>query len=207
MPLARVKLLLAPPIWRLLSHSWHINETDEPAGPTGSPVIFACIHRDILVAIRYCRPARPTLLVSKSPDGQILIETLRRDGFRFARGSTGHDGREGFVNLLRELRAGNHVGVAVDGPQGPFGHIHDGALQLACRSGAPIVPLTVRGRPCSQLKPWDRTLVPWLGARLTVTPGEAITVPADVDPQQLTSLRSHLAMRLQVMGEGEHGDS
>lgn len=207
MPLARLKLLLAPPTWRMLSHSWRINETDVPASPTGSPAIFACLHRDILVAIRYCRPARPTLLVSKSPDGQILIKTLQRDGFGFARGSTGHDGREGFVNLLRELRAGHHVGVAVDGPKGPFGHIHDGALQLACRSGAPIIPLTVHGRPCSQLKTWDRTLVPWPGAQLMVTPGEAVIVPTAVNPEQLEALRDELAFKLGVGREVGHEDS
>ena len=187
MPLQRLKLLLAPPVWRLLTASWRCNATPRGPRPSDGPVIFACLHRDILPAIHYCRPARPTLLVSKSPDGAILIDTLARDGYGFVRGSTGHDGREGFVGLLRTLREGRHVGVAVDGPKGPFGHVHPGALQLARRSGAPIVPLTVSGRGCVRLDTWDRTVVPLFWARLAVRAGEPMHVPADADAGQLAT--------------------
>ena len=206
MPLGRLKLWLAPVAWRLLSGGWRCNATALAAGPVPHPVIFACLHRDILAAIRYCRPARPTLLVSKSPDGQILIRTLAREGYGFVRGSTGHDGHEGFVGLLRTLRAGRHVGVAVDGPRGPFGHIHPGALQLARRSGAPIVPLTVSGEGCRNLQTWDRTLVPLPWARLTVTAGEPVPVAADADPAELDRLSELLARRLGSLPEDDLGD-
>jgi lysophospholipid acyltransferase (LPLAT)-like uncharacterized protein len=204
-PLQRLKLLLAPPLWRLLTASWRCNATPLGATAPGGPVIFACLHRDILPAIHYCRPARPTLLVSKSPDGAILIDTLARDGYGFVRGSTGHDGREGFVGLLRTLREGRHVGVAVDGPKGPFGHVHPGALQLARRSMAPIVPLTVSGRGCLRLDTWDRTVVPLFWARLVVQAGEPVQVPADADAGQLAACQQELAHRLGVeRSEGNH---
>ena len=206
MALHRFKSALAPPIWRLLTRSWRCNMTAlEPHPPTG-PVIFACLHRDIMPAIWYCSPARPTLLVSKSPDGAILIDTLARDGYGFARGSTGHDGREGFVGLLRTLRQGRHVGLAVDGPRGPFGHVHDGVLQLARRSGAVIVPLTVRGRGCFRLDTWDRTLVPLPWAHLVVTAAATLTVPAAADTAELETLRAELARRLGLQHEDHHGD-
>ncbi len=149
MAAGRLVRALAPVAWRAWTGTWRCNEA--PAGRPG-PLIYACLHRDILPAIRYCRPVGPTLLVSKSPDGQILARVLGREGFRFVRGSTGHDGREGYVGLLRVLRAGGVVGVAVDGPRGPFGHVHPGALQLARRSGAPIVALTITGRRCLRLR-------------------------------------------------------
>jgi lysophospholipid acyltransferase (LPLAT)-like uncharacterized protein len=197
-PLQRLKLVLAPPVWRLLTASWRCNETPLAPLPPDGPVIFACLHRDILPAIRYCRPARPALMVSKSPDGAILIGTLRREGYGFVLGSTGHDGREGFVGLLRTLREGRHVGVAVDGPKGPFGHVHPGALQLARRSGASIVPLTVSGRGCLHLDTWDRTVVPLFWARLTVRAGPVLSVPADADLEQLEACRHELSRRLGV---------
>jgi len=201
MALARLKLALAPVGWRGLAATWRCNAA--PAG--GGPTIFACLHRDILPAIRYCRSARPTLLVSKSPDGQILAHALGREGYRFVRGSTGHDGREGFVGLLRTLRAGGSVGVAVDGPRGPFGTVHPGALQLARRSGAPIVALTVEGRGCIQLGTWDRTRVPLPGARLRVVAAPPLHVSADADPAALAAARGQLARLLGVAGEGDHG--
>ena len=202
MTIARLEHLAAPPAWRMLSRSWSCNTTE----PRDGAVIFACLHRDILPAIRYCRPARPVLLVSQSADGQILTRTLVRDGFGFVRGSTGHGGREGFVGLLRVLRAGRSVGMAVDGPRGPFGHVHDGALQLARRSGAAIIPLTVTGRGCVQLKTWDRTLVPLPWARLDVRAGEPLTVPADADAEALAHLRSTLAWSLGLEPEVDRAD-
>ncbi len=204
MSVQRLKVLLAPPCWRLLSASWRINETPlHPAGPDQA-VIFACLHRDILPAIRYCRPALPTLLVSKSPDGRILRRTLARDGFGCVRGSTGHDGREGFVGLLRALRRGRHVGIAVDGPRGPFGTVHGGVLLLGKLSRAPIVPLAVRGRRCLRLGTWDRTVVPLFWASVTVTAGQPLTVPADAGPEQLEELRAELRARLGVDPEASH---
>ncbi len=207
MLLQRLKLLVAPPVWRLLAGSWRCNETPLGPQPDHGPVIFACLHRDILPAIRYCRPAQPTLLVSKSPDGAILTRTLARNGFGFVRGSTGHDGREGFVGLLRTLRGGRHVGVAVDGPRGPFGHVHEGALQLARRSGASILPLTVHASRSVHLNTWDRTLVPVPGTSFQVIPGLPVAIEADANDDQLATARRILAERLGVTGGGCHGDS
>lgn len=192
----RIKCWLARPAWRALSRSWRMQRTPLRPGPLSPPVIFACLHRDILPAICYCRPARPALLVSKSPDGQILQRALAHDGFEFVHGSTGHDGRDGFVGLLRVLRRGGHVGLAVDGPRGPFGTVHGGVLLLASRSGAPIVPLTVARRGCLHLPTWDRTRVPWPAARVSVAAGPPLAVAAAAGEQDLDALRRELERRL-----------
>jgi hypothetical protein len=194
----RLVRALAPLVWRAWTGTWRCDQA--PAQRSG-PLIYACLHRDILPAIRYCRPVGPTLLVSKSPDGQILARVLGREGFGFVRGSTGHDGREGYVGLLRVLRAGGVVGVAVDGPRGPFGHVHPGALQLARRSGAPIVALTISGRLCLRLGTWDRTLVPLPGARLRIREAPALVVAADADGAALARARRELAGRLGLTPE------
>lgn len=204
MPMGRVKLLLAPLCWRLYSPTWRINTTPLAAGPCRAPVIFACLHRDILPAIRYCAPARPTLLVSKSPDGQILRRTLAHKGFTFVGGSTGHDGGRGFVALLRVLRRGHHVGLAVDGPRGPLGHVHAGALQLALRSGAAVVPLTLVGTGWLELRTWDRTRLPWPGARLRIEAGAPLRVPTDADAASLEALREELARSLGTSRKADH---
>ena len=200
MPWQRLKLSVAPRLWRWVSGTWRVNVTQRTAEDPAGPVIFACLHRDMLAAIAHCRPARPALLVSKSDDGQILSDSLAGDGFRFVRGSTGHDGREGYVGLLRALRDGRHVGVAVDGPRGPFGHVHPGALQLARRAGVAIVPLTVSGRGCLRLRNWDRTVVPLPWARLDVTVGPEVRIRADADPDEVAVHAEHLAAAL---GAGE----
>ncbi len=197
MLIQQLKLALAPPGWRLLAGSWRGNLSPLAPGPVTEPVIFACWHRDILPAIAYCRPSRPWLLISKSLDGDILVSTLARDGFGFVRGSTGHDGYEGFVGLLRALREGHHLGLAVDGPRGPAGVVREGVLQLAWRAGAPIVPLRVACRRAMVLGTWDRTIVPRPLSRVTVVAG----APLRVTEGDLPDARTRLAVALQTVGE------
>ncbi len=185
----RLKLTLAPPVWWALASSVRLARTTRPPGPVPAPVIFACLHRDFIPAILYVQPARPSLLVSNSPDGDILTRTLARGGYRFVRGSTGPDGGKAFVGLLAELRRGFHVGVAVDGPKGPYGIVHDGVIQLSRRADCPIVPLGVRCTKPRVLGTWDRTVVPLPFSGVQVAEGEPLQVPASADGAELERWR------------------
>ena len=194
--LHRLKLSLAPSAWRVLTATIRIPRSRRPPGPQSSPVIFACLHRDIIPAIMYVQPLHPTLVVSQSPDGDILIRTLRAGGYRFIRGSTGQTGVRAFVGLLAELRQGYHVGLAVDGPKGPFGVIHDGVIQLSRRSQRPIVPLVISSQRYWELGTWDRTVVPWPFSRVEVLEAEPLLVPAQATIAEMDSYRRQVAAAL-----------
>jgi lysophospholipid acyltransferase (LPLAT)-like uncharacterized protein len=172
-----LKLRLAPPAWRVLSAGMRLRaEGDVP--PPGA-LIFACLHRDILPALVHVRPWRPHLLVSNSPDGEILVRCLGERHYQFVRGATGLDGGRAFVRLRRVLEAGGAVGLAVDGPLGPYGQVRDGVLQLARLTGAPIVPLMVRAPRSLVLRTWDRTVVPLPLSTVTVRQGRPLRVAPD----------------------------
>lgn len=155
-----LKLLLAPGAWKIVSAAarlpvFHPDSVREPG-----PYIFACLHRDILPAIIYVKSAKPALMVSDSPDGDILVGTLGDRDYRYVRGATGSGGSRALVGLRRELESGHSVGLAVDGPDGPYGHIQDGVFHLARSTGAVILPLVARLDRPLVLKTWDRTVVP-----------------------------------------------
>ena len=98
-PLQRAKLLLAPLGWRLLTTTVRVRPA-RPAAPPG-PCIFACLHRDILPAILHVRDRRPVLMVSASPDGDILVRTLGERDYGFVRGSSeGGGGRALVLSLI-----------------------------------------------------------------------------------------------------------
>lgn len=202
MPAAAFKTALAWPLWRLLAGSWRLETTWDLDSADG-PVIFACLHRDFLVAIRYVRPARPCLLVSSSTDGDILVRTLGTGGYDYVRGSTGSGGGRALVELRRRLEAGRCLGLAVDGPKGPFGRVQDGVLHLARLTGAPILPLRVRASRAWVLGTWDRTVVPQPGSRISVTVGPALRCGRDAGPDTLDRLRSRLEGFLLGQQEGE----
>jgi len=200
--LGQLKLRLAPPLYRMLSGSVRLAGHGTARRPGGRPVIFACLHRDMIPAIFHVRGAHPTLLVSRSPDGDILIRTLERDGYGFVRGSTGKQGGRAFRDLLLALEGGASLGLAVDGPRGPFGVVRDGVLQLSRRTGTPIVPLAVRcGRHLS-LRNWDRTVLPLPFTCLDVVERDPVVVPPDASDAEVADIARRLAATLLDAGAG-----
>lgn len=199
-----LKMTLAPVVWRLYRSGLRVPETDRDQ--SSAPVIFACLHRDILPAIVHVRPVRPVLLVSQSPDGEILIRTLGQDDYSYVRGATGEDGRRAFVALRRELAAGRSIGVAVDGPKGPFGVINEGVLQLSRLAGVPIVPLLAAAKRPIILGTWDRTVVPRPFSRVLMETGHELTVPRQATEADLQAVREKLAGFFGVDAE-DHADT
>lgn len=198
----RLKLTLAPAAWRLLAATIRVNRWSAPSAAERGPVIFASLHRDIIPAILYVRSARPYLLVSASPDGEILVRCLQGAGYRFVRGATGENGGRAFVRLLQCLRDQQNLGLAVDGPRGPYGTIHDGVLHLARRSGAPILPLVAAAAHARVLATWDRTVVPYPFSAVTVTSGPPQWVPPQADAAALAAVRERLATFFGTLAPG-----
>ncbi|MCK9995404.1 MAG: DUF374 domain-containing protein [Candidatus Krumholzibacteria bacterium] len=202
MSLQRWKLALAPVVWHFLKSTVSVGEF-VPRGNLGNgPVIFACLHRDILPAIMYVRGVRPALLVSDSPDGDILVKTLGRRDYRIVRGATGGDGRRALVLLRRELEAGHSVGLAVDGPEGPFGSIREGVLHLARMTGAPVAPLVARASHPLVLNTWDRTVVPIPFRKVEVDIGPVIWISQD---SRDVDMKKHLAGLAEFFDVAEEG--
>jgi len=200
--LQRWKLALAPVAWNILKSTISVGEFVRGTELGGGPIIFACLHRDILPAIIFVRSARPALLVSDSPDGDILVKTLGRRDYRFVRGATGGDGRRALVLLRRELEAGHSVGLAVDGPEGPFGSIRDGALHLARMTGAPVAPLLARANRPLVLNTWDRTVVPMPFRGVEMKMGPVLRIPQDAGEPEMKKYRAGLAEFFDVAEEG-----
>lgn len=193
MSLQRCKLALAPGAWRFLKATVGLREFSAGSDLEAGPIIFACLHRDILPAIMFVRGVRPTLLVSDSPDGDILVKTLGQQDYRFVRGATGGDGRRALVLLRRELDAGHSVGLAVDGPEGPFGSIREGVLHLARVTGAPVAPLVARTNRPLVLDTWDKTVVPVPFRRVEMIIGPVLRIPRDTEEHDMAGYLARLA--------------
>ncbi len=201
-----LKLALAPVAWRVLRSTVRLAEFQPIASDVGRPLIFACLHRDILMAIMHVRPAKPSLLVSQSPDGDILIKTLGRQNYGYVRGATGEDGKRAFVALRRELDQGRSIGLAVDGPKGPYGVINEGVLQLSRLSGASVVPLRAKAMHSTVLNSWDRTVVPHPFSQIAITRGADQILRRDSGEAELAAVRQYLVDFFSTQ-EGAHADS
>lgn len=188
-----LKLAAAPALWRLLRTTVRLEPHDALAAGPGGAVIYACLHRDILPCLLFVEAARPCLLVSGSDDGAILVRALRGTGFGFVRGATGERGARALVELRRVLAQGRPVGIAVDGPKGPFGEIRDGVGQLAALTGRAVVPLAALPGPALRLRTWDRTVVPLPGSRVRLRVGTPLVPGPGTPDQEAARVRGVLA--------------
>ncbi len=172
-----LKLFLAPKFWGIFATT--VRMETYPMEPTSQPVIFASLHRDLIPAIMYVKPTKLAIVVSNSPDGDILVHALGDKNYNFVRGASGKDGGRAFVGMRRMLDSGVSVGVAVDGPEGPFGKIHDGALHLARKTGFPIVPIKASPSRAIALHSWDRTIIPLPFTKVGMVCGPPIFISQD----------------------------
>jgi hypothetical protein len=144
-------------------------------------LLFALWHGDFLPVTLYGRGQGVCVVVSSSPDGEILARLLRGYGYRAVRGSNRRGGLRSMVELARAVRRGADAAVAVDGPRGPALVAKAGIVVVARLTGCPIVPLGVAFDRYKQFASWDSFRYPLPFARVVLTAGDPILVTRD-DP-------------------------
>jgi lysophospholipid acyltransferase (LPLAT)-like uncharacterized protein len=152
------------------------------------PLIYAVWHGRILLVpwlnarLRRRDGARGVrVLASRSRDGQLIADFVRRFGLDVVRGSSSGGGAAALHELAHAVRAGDDVAIVPDGPRGPARRLQPGIVALAAATGAPIVPVGVAARPARRLASWDRFIVPAPFARCALVFGPVLTVKRDVD--------------------------
>ncbi len=108
----------------------------------GKNHILAFWHgRLLMMPFGYMGKKGITILVSTHRDGELIARTVRHFNISSVRGSSTRGWFGGFKGLLREARAGRDLAITPDGPQGPARRAQTGVVQLASKTGFPIVPM------------------------------------------------------------------
>lgn len=137
-----------------------------------------------------------TAMVSASDDGEFVARILARQGVVPLRGSRNRGGLAALKGLIGLLRQGYNAAIVADGSQGPPRVMQAGAILLAGKSGAPILPLAVAADRFWTFRSWDRTLLPKPFARLDLWYGEPMTVPEKSGPEEIERCRLEMESRL-----------
>ena len=132
--------------------------------PRGATVL-ACWHRDLLPMYAVARHIPSLALVSQSRDADFLCALLAPTAVRTVRGSSSR-GTQASRGLLRHLRQGGTVIMALDGPKGPAGQEKPGAEWLAERSDAELVRLEFDLSGCLELGDWSGLRIPLPASRV-----------------------------------------
>lgn len=167
----------------------------------GRRIVYVLWH-DELFAISYFGYAEKLHLVtvvSQSKDGEFLAQILKRLGLATARGSS----RRGGLAALRAARRimqeeGRHAVLTIDGPKGPRHKAKEGAVYLAAKAGAVIVPIRCTlGRKHVFEKAWDRFQLPMPFTRARLVFGPAYELGAE--PLAAENLPGELARMEQAL--------
>jgi lysophospholipid acyltransferase (LPLAT)-like uncharacterized protein len=98
--------------------------------------------------------------------------------------------------LLDRLQEGWSPALAVDGPTGPRRQVKPGAIDLARKSGHPILPLMAIAKSPWILRTWDAMKIPVPFSKIYVGYGKPICVPPDVDGENFVKAQQELAQAL-----------
>lgn len=136
-------------------------------------------------------------LVSRSEDGEVIAQTLLRQGHEPVRGSTSRGGLRALSRLIKILKKSPRTAVIIpDGPRGPRFKVQPGVVLLAAKTGYPILPATYSARRVKIFSSWDRFMLPLPFNRCRIVFGSPIHVPANADPATLERRRAELETEL-----------
>lgn len=161
----------------------------------GGSVIICAFHQQFFSAIRYFRAyrnLRPSLMISKSRDGDIIAGVAERTGWQAVRGSSSRGGSEALKVMLASMKTTRICGHVVDGPRGPFGGVKMGLIKLAQASGAVIAPFFVTADRAWYFNSWDRFQLPKPFAKVTLRYEDPIKLAKTTDRDRMEQQRAEI---------------
>lgn len=144
--------------------------------------ILVCWH-EYFVPILVAQRAHPFCpIVSRSSSGRLIGYIMKRLGFLPIFGSQNRNGaekggKEARVELAESLAKGRPSAFTVDGSIGPRRVVKPGAIDLAKKSQAAILPVSAAMDRYWELNTWDRLKIPKPFARIAVSYGEPLLIP------------------------------
>ena len=155
----------------------------------GRPVIVLVWHGKMLAPIYVFRNFQIVAMVSEHGDGEIIAQTIMRLGYKTIRGSSTRGGQRAFREMLKALKRGEHSTILPDGPTGPSRVMKLGAILLAQRSGALLLPVTFSAQKPIIMNSWDGFTMWRPFSRVAVVYGEPMHLPKKLGPAQLEDYR------------------
>ncbi|MBM4278538.1 MAG: DUF374 domain-containing protein [Deltaproteobacteria bacterium] len=165
------------------------------------PLIGAFWHDRLLMMPFVYEGNKLSFLVSPHRDGQIVGKGLRRFGFNPIFGSSSRDGSSAIKEMVKAIQNGSDIAIAPDGPRGPRHRLQFGVIELARRTGSPILPLSFSASKKKFFKTWDRFLLPYPLSRGVFIFGEPIYIDPSGDRDYLEKMRLLVERRLNELTE------
>lgn len=156
---------------RLLGATWRVTVHGREwllARPDDAPRVVLMLWHGQLLPLLWVHRQRTGVIISEHADGEVIARVVGSFGFVPVRGSSSRGGARALLEAARALVAGSDIAITPDGPRGPRHSFAPGALMLAHRTGAALVPLVAHADRVWRLPSWDQFEIPKPFARVTV---------------------------------------
>ena len=173
------------------------------AAPGGA---IACFwHGRIALAVvcrRVLKQKPRRVLISNSPDGELIAKIVERLSFPAIRGSSTMDNRANrrsigaFRDAVKFLDAGGVVAITPDGPRGPAERMPEGPVMLARARQTPVFLFGLAASPTLTLRSWDKTRIPLPFTRGCVVFEGPLSAPRGAEPESIEATRADWQARL-----------
>jgi len=150
----------------LLTISVKIENEEEWTGlvKNGKPVVICLFHQQFFFIVRFFRKYlihSPCIMINRSRDGDIGALLAHYSGCSVVRGSSSRGGRQAMEEMVEYLsKPGRFCIHLVDGPRGPIGRVKAGAVRIAQKTGACLIPVYFISDGFWQVGSWDRFMIP-----------------------------------------------
>jgi len=149
--------------------------------PGQEPYILSFWHARILMMPYAYRGWDGAMLISEHRDGAFIADAVELMGISSLRGSSTRGGARALLEMIRLARKGRALGITPDGPKGPREVVQPGTVQLAMKSGLPIVPVCYASNRCWRVPSWDRFYIPQPFSRGVFVFGEPVFIAPKED--------------------------
>ncbi len=201
----KLSLKLVPPLYSFLARGLFATcrlreegggHRDEVVG-AGRPFIALFWHYSVLCSLMMTEHTPAVAMVSASRDAEYVSRLLRRHGVDTVRGSRGKGGLRALREMMRQMtEEGKNAVIVADGSQGPPLVLQAGALLLASRTGAPILPVAWGMKRYWAFNSWDRMILPRPATTIRVCFGEPLLIPSPLKAADLEVRRLEVEERL-----------
>ena len=186
-------------------------ETVEHLRKQGKRIVYVVWHGRQFMLVSQLPKKHVTVMSSTSRDGRLQAAILRKFGFDIVFGSSRRSAVKALVGVVKRMNGGWDAAMAVDGPTGPIYQVKPGALFLAKKCGACLIPLGYSTRKGIVMKAWDRYLLPLPFSRTVFLYGKPIYPSVHMGRETMDRENSELKTVLdRMMNEadriaGRHG--
>ena len=142
--------------------------------------VLAFWHARMLMMPYAFRGWQGYMLISEHRDGGFIADTMGLIGIKTVRGSTTRGGARAMLRMLRLVKDENtDLGITPDGPKGPREIVQPGTIQLAKKSGLPILPVCYATKRHRRAGSWDRFYIPLPFTRGVFVFGDLVHIGRD----------------------------